>query len=122
MRTFLLLAAWGAVQVGGAAGAAAGRPRSPTPAEAEFVERHVRPVLAENCVRCHGPKKQMGGLRLDGAEGLRKGGDNGPVLEPGDPDASPLVRAVRHAGPLKMPPKKRLKEEDVRALAAWVRM
>src|SRR3712207_8960711 len=33
--------------------------------EAEFFEARVRPVLVENCFRCHGPQKQMSGLRLD---------------------------------------------------------
>src|SRR5262245_48782854 len=84
-------------------------------------ERHVRPVLAEHCQGCHGPKKQMGGLRLDSRQAMLKGGDNGPVLAPGKPDASRLVQAIRHAGDLKMPPKKKLPAPAIDALAAWVK-
>ena len=31
----------------------------------KFFETKVRPILAENCFKCHGPAKQKGGLRLD---------------------------------------------------------
>ena len=30
----------------------------PTPREVEFFESRVRPVLAESCIGCHGPKTQ----------------------------------------------------------------
>jgi hypothetical protein len=91
-----------------------------TPAEADF-ERHVRPVLVEHCQRCHGAKKQMGGLRLDSRETLLKGGDNGPAVVPGKPDNSRLIQAVRQSGELKMPPKSKLPAPAVAALEAWVK-
>src|SRR5262249_43438681 len=74
----------------------------------EFFEKKVRPVLAEECSSCHGPKKQSGSLRLDRKADLVKGGENGPVVVPGEPDMSPMIQAVRQAGDLKMPPKKKL--------------
>ncbi|HEY7308503.1 MAG TPA: PSD1 and planctomycete cytochrome C domain-containing protein [Gemmataceae bacterium] len=90
--------------------------------EVEFFEKRVRPVLVEQCVRCHGPKKQMGGLRLDSRESLMRGGENGPVVKVGEPDKSVLIEAVRRTGELKMPPKTPLKPETVQALTAWVKM
>src|SRR5579885_3371663 len=92
-----------------------------TPQQAEFFERRVRPVLAENCFSCHGPKKQMGGLRLDSRSAILKGGDSGPAVLPGDPEKSLLVRAVRRSGDLKMPPKNPLKPDAIEAVAAWVK-
>lgn len=89
-------------------------------ADAEFFEKRVRPVLAEHCFKCHGPTKQMAGLRLDTAEGVRKGSDSGPVLVAGQPEKSSLIRAVRQDGDLKMPPKEKLTPEKVAALASWV--
>src|SRR5262245_40312324 len=102
--------------------AAAGEPAPPSvpSPQAEFFESKIRPVLAENCFSCHGPKKQSSGLRLDSLPALLQGGDNGPVIVPGDPDHSRLVQAVRHVGLLKMPPKLKLKPQAVEALAAWV--
>jgi hypothetical protein len=37
----------------------------PTPEQAKFFESKIRPILVENCQRCHGEKKQSGSLRLD---------------------------------------------------------
>jgi hypothetical protein len=92
------------------------------PAASEsFFELKVRPVLAGTCVKCHGEKKVSGGLRLDSREAMLAGGEAGPAVVPGDPEASPLVRAVRHTDDtLKMPPNKPLARDAQDALAAWV--
>ncbi len=105
----------------------AGRPQTPgatqkrtDPEQARFFESKVRPLLAEHCQQCHGAKKQQGGLRLDTAAGFRSGGDSGALVQPGKPDESLLLRAVRHEGP-KMPPKKQLAPAEVAVLAQWVK-
>ncbi len=104
----------------GALAPSASAARPLTPAEAAF-ERHVRPVLIEHCVKCHGPKKSMGGLRLDTRAGLLAGADNGPVVKLGSPETSPLIQAVRHTGERKMPPKSKLSPQAVADLTAWVK-
>ncbi len=93
-----------------------------TPEQAEFFEKTVRPVLVENCLRCHGPKVKEFGLRLDSRAAMLKGGDGGPVLQPGEPDKSSLIEVVRQTGPVKMPQKGKLKPTEIDALAAWVKM
>src|SRR3954447_23521710 len=76
---------------------------------AEFFEAKVRPVLETRCVSCHGPDKQKAGLRLDTPDGMKKGGESGPVVTPGKPEASRLVEAVTyHDDTLQMPPKGKL--------------
>src|SRR4051794_40928547 len=65
------------------------------PAGLQFFEKQVRPVLVERCVKCHGPAKPSGGLRLDSREALLKGGDSGPAVLPGRPAESRLLKAVR---------------------------
>ena len=104
------------------AGLAAVRAAEPPAPGAEFFEARIRPVLAESCFGCHGSKVQKGGLRLDSRDALMAGGDSGPVVSPGDPDGSALVAAVRHDGPTKMPPKKRLSAQATHDIATWVRM
>ena len=96
---------------------------APPSAEIEFFEKHVRPVLVEKCFSCHGTKLQRGGLRVDSRQALLTGGDSGPALVPGQPDRSLLLRAVRHEGDLKMPPKQtdRLTAPAVAALETWIR-
>jgi hypothetical protein len=93
----------------------------PGPEAVEFFEKKVRPLLADHCYKCHGEKKQMAGLRLDTADGLRKGTDEGPVVVPGDPTKSPMVKAVRREGDHPMPPKEPLPAEAVAALSEWVK-
>ncbi len=92
------------------------------PAQAEFFEKNVRPVLAANCYACHGKDTQQGGLRADSRAALLKGGDSGTALVPGDPDKSLLVTSVQHVGKLKMPQGGKLKDDEIAALAAWVKM
>src|SRR5262249_56614780 len=84
------------------------RPASPDPKAIEFFEKQVRPLLADNCLSCHGPMKQRGGLRLDSRAGMMKGSDSGPVVVPGEPDKSLLIQAVRQQDNVKMPPKSKL--------------
>ncbi len=90
--------------------------------ESEFFETKVRPVLATHCVSCHGPTKQKAGLRLDTAEGLKKGGESGPVVIAGSPEKSRLVDAVKyHDADLQMPPKGKLGDGEIEALSRWVK-
>jgi cytochrome c553 len=50
----------------------------PAPDKNAFFEQQIRPLLLGSCARCHGPKKQESGLRVDVQAGLMKGGDSGP--------------------------------------------
>src|SRR3954447_11486522 len=81
------------------------------PAQVTFFETEVRPLLAENCFKCHGPDKQKGGLRLDSRAAALEGGDSGPAVVPGHGDESLLVEAINYDG-LQMPPTGQLKEEQ----------
>jgi mono/diheme cytochrome c family protein len=93
------------------------------PEELEFFEKQVRPVLSEHCLKCHGPEKQKADLRLDSRAALLKGADTGPVVVPGKPDESSLIRSIQHAGDSKMPEKaEKLPPSQISALVEWVRM
>jgi hypothetical protein len=96
--------------------------KAPSAEASAFFEAKVRPVLADQCYKCHGPTKQSGGLRLDSRVSILQGGDAGPAVVVGEPDKSPLVLAARHQGDLKMPPKGKLPEPAVESLSAWVKM
>ncbi len=98
---------------------------APTPEQLAFFESRIRPALVEHCYECHsaGAEKIKGGLVLDSRAGVQKGGDTGAVITPGDPTASMLIHAVRHASEdLKMPPKKKLPANVIADLEEWVRM
>ncbi len=94
---------------------------SPSDEDLEHFEAKVRPVLLEACSRCHGEKRQKSGLRLDRPMDLMAGGDRGPLLVPGDADASRLIRAIRYDDPeLQMPPSGKLEDRVIRDLEHWV--
>ncbi len=86
----------------------------------EFFEKEIRPLLVEKCQGCHGEKKASGGLRLVGREALLKGGDTGPAVSPGKPDASLLIRAAEYRGETRMPPRGKLADTDIARLRRWV--
>jgi hypothetical protein len=86
-----------------------------------FFETRIRPVLAEQCLSCHGSKTQNSGLRLDSREAILEGGFiEGPGVYLDDPAGSPLLLAVRHEIDIKMPPEGKLAEEQIADLERWV--
>ena len=106
-----------------ASSASASPPASPDPAAVEFFEKKVRPLLVNNCSICHSADtNSKGGLRVDDRNGLINGGNSGAAVVPGRPEDSLLLQAVRHEdGVPKMPPKKKLTDEELADLARWIR-
>lgn len=97
----------------------------PTREQLEFFENKIRPVLSQNCYKCHSvnSEKVKGGLLLDSREATLRGGDTGPAVVPGDLEKSLLIKAVRYTdADLQMPPKKQLSDEQVADLEKWVKM
>jgi uncharacterized membrane protein/mono/diheme cytochrome c family protein len=83
----------------------------------------VRAIFAHNCYKCHGPEKIKGDLRLDRRDMIFKGGENGPVVIPGDPAASELYRRITLPSNHKdaMPSKgRKLADEDIAVINFWI--
>lgn len=91
-----------------------------------FFETKIRPVLAENCYRCHAAdaEKIESEFLLDTREGIRKGGASGrDAVIPGNVAGSRLIEAIRYGNEdLQMPPKHRLPDEVVAAFEKWIAM
>ena len=100
--------------------AAAAPPRAEPAQASHLFDQQIRPLL-EQCIQCHGPETQEANLRLDTAAALQRGGDSGPVVQPGNPNASRLIQLIRGTKELTMPPGKPLSPPQVRALEQWVR-
>ncbi len=63
----------------------------------------------------------MGGLVLDPKNGLKKGGNGGPVLVVGDPASSRLFKALTYyLTELRMPPTGKLPDDKIRAFEKWI--
>jgi len=83
----------------------------------------ARPVLETRCLECHNPDKVKGKLLMHTAAAFLKGGANGPIVEPGQPDRSELVKRVSLPKDHEdlMPPKGGpLPAAELAALRAWV--
>ena len=87
----------------------------------------VRPILSENCLKCHGfdEKERKAGLRLDVREDALKPAKSGEhAIVPGKPDASELVRRLitddedDHMPPVKSG--KQLTAAQIRTLKQWI--
>lgn len=93
-----------------------------TKAEQEaYFETHVRPLLIKHCVECHGPDDQSGELRLDRRSSVEKGGGSGPVIVPGQPQQSSLIRAIGYSDlSMQMPPDGKMPNEAIEVLTRWV--
>jgi mono/diheme cytochrome c family protein len=61
-------------------------------------KRQIEPIFARSCYQCHGAKKAMGQLRLDGKESALKGGLSGAAIIPGDGKQSLLVKRILGEG------------------------
>ncbi len=95
------------------------------PADLQFFEAKIRPLLVEKCYQCHSKEsdKVKGGLLLDSREAVLAGGNTGPALIPGKPDESLLIQAIRYKDEdLQMPPKgEKLSDQHIADLTEWVR-
>ena len=89
--------------------------------------RQIRPILANNCLKCHGPDaaERQAGLRLDVRESAVAAAESGEIaIVPGKPETSELIKRVTATdADMRMPPaetKKSLTEVEIGLLRRWV--
>ena len=99
------------------------------PAGVEFFRAEVKPILEQNCFKCHGGTdekghpKVRGNLQLISRKGLMKGGDHGPAFNESDPAKSHILEAISYQNDdLQMPPRNKLPDEDIAKITKWVEM
>jgi hypothetical protein len=83
----------------------------------------VKPLLRHKCYACHGALKQQGGLRLDTAAKLIKGGDSGIAIVPGKPDESFLLEVMTGEAGFQMPPANEgtpFTDEEISVIRQWI--
>ena len=93
--------------------------------EIHYFESKVRPLLIGACSGCHSDNgsRIRAGFEIDTRISMVRGGDSGPGIVPGDPDASLLIQAVRYDDPdLQMPPRGKLTPDEILILERWVSM
>ncbi len=78
----------------------------------------VLPILAENCLMCHGQEPRQGGLDLQSAAALLQGGQSGAAIVAGSPDRSLIMEKLVSG---QMPPgDARLSPEDIGHIRRWI--
>lgn len=86
--------------------------------------RTIHPIFDAKCVACHGSSKEQAGLRLDLFELLMKGGKDGAVVVPRNPDGSLLLQRVTLSPSDKhfMPAEGRtpLTPDEISTIRAWI--
>ena len=90
-------------------------------------DRQIRPILSNNCSRCHGPdaEERQSGLRLDLRDEALKPAESGKrAIVPGKPEASRLVERIFSGDPGEiMPPpdsNKKLSDAQKELLRDWI--
>jgi hypothetical protein len=87
-------------------------------APAPSFERDVLPILTSNCLGCHGGLRQKGNLDLRTIPLMLKGGENGPAVKSGDPNASQIWKSIAEN---EMPKgKSPLSEKEKETIKAWI--
>jgi WD40 repeat protein len=93
------------------------------PAPVSFI-KDIAPILVQNCIACHNPKKSESKYVMTTFAQLAKGGQQGEgvTLEPGDPEASLFVELIRPGGEPRMPYKQDpLPPEKIALIERWVK-
>jgi mono/diheme cytochrome c family protein len=123
----VLIAALGATAVWSVSAAQPASPKVP-PDHAErmvrgqeLFTRHVRQVLIENCLKCHGGEKTKSDFDLSTRETLLRGGTGGPAVELWNGKASRLYKFLTHQEEPHMPAKApKLRDDQIAHVVAWI--
>ena len=96
---------------------------SPSDEDVQYFERKIRPILVNRCYACHSidAKVLHGGLRLDTASLIYKGGESGRAIVSGHPEESLLIETIQYDSDIQMPPKGKLPDAEIKELTHWVK-
>ena len=90
-------------------------------AEPDFIHE-IAPILRTNCFKCHNDTKKKAGLSINDEAAFRAGSEDGPIVEPGDAEASMMYQVISTDDEdERMPPKGAgLDEKQVSLIRDWI--
>ena len=95
----------------------------PASVQIDFV-RDIKPILTNNCYKCHSGEKPKSHYLLTSREAALKGGNEGVDIIPGQSAKSPLIHYVSQlVADMEMPPEGKgtpLTTEQIGLLRAWI--
>jgi mono/diheme cytochrome c family protein len=82
----------------------------------------VQPIFAQYCFACHSGEGATKGVRLDGYEYALAGGGSGPVIIPGDPSGSELLKRITGDSVPRMPRNGPpfLTDQEIQIITSWI--
>mgnify|MGYP001329577883 FL=1 len=86
-------------------------------------KNEIKPLLENNCWKCHGADKVRAELILTTREGVLKGGEVGPAVDLENPSASLMLQMVSYKDEdHQMPPIGKLPQNKIDALERWIQI
>ena len=88
-------------------------------------QTNIQPILKKHCYRCHQSRfLAQGGLRLNSLKSILKGGNSGPMVVPGTPEKSLILKRITVAKDdhRRMPPGggEMLTTEEILLVKKWI--
>jgi len=83
----------------------------------------LAPYLAQHCTGCHGAGRKVGAkFNLTSYDGIMKGGEDGVMVKPGDPEGSPLIGYLKGTKKPPMPMGKTpWPAADIQVISDWIK-
>ena len=83
---------------------------------------HVKPILRQHCLKCHGEDEQEAGINLQQYTSLLQGGGSGRIVVSGQASQSVLLKAITNPdADARMPPgSPALSPEKVAVIRRWI--
>src|ERR1700733_2949994 len=107
-------------------GATPAAPAAEAPTTPVDLNREIRPILSDNCFKCHGPdeKMRMAKMRLDETEGLFVDRGGYKIIVPGNSAQSKIYQKISSTNAaVRMPPSysgKTLNEKQIELIKQWI--
>jgi len=107
-------------------GATPAAPAAEAPPKPVDFNREVRPILSDNCFKCHGPdeKMRMAHMRLDETEGLFVDRGGYKIIVPGNSAQSKIYQKISSKdAAVRMPPSysgKTLTDKQIETIKQWI--
>lgn len=85
-------------------------------------DQHIKPILRQHCLKCHGDDEQKSGLNMQTYASAMKGGSDGKIAVPGRPSKSVLYQIITDPDDdSRMPPNKpMIPQKDIALIQQWI--
>lgn len=88
----------------------------------EHFEKNIRPLLLNECIACHGPEREEGGLNLNSKAGWQVGGFLGPAIKPGNAEESLIAQLLKTPNAFPQHPKIDITNDQIHDILAWIKL